>query len=701
MATIDVKDATGTTQTVGKYMPGRAAAADSAPSVLSTEDKAALDALGTKLDSLLALVGGTDSQLPAALVGGKLSVTDPSALPLPSGAATQATLADILAKIIAAPATEATLASLLARNPALVNGGVPVTQQTTGTHFQPGFDVAAGVGAGGPLNTDPDGNLVTRAQVLTDELGYRVNFANSSLAVSIGTATFTNGSAAVTGTGFIASDLRTGDYVKLDADAEGAWAQIKSLDSDAGLTLIEPYSGTGGTGASSRSIVKPVTGSGASITVASGQCVIAAGTTAGAISEIERDVDWLPLVKQAGVAVSQRIANQSIYIGSYDEAHPSTPYYFAWFLLDGTTNTTVKCQSARNPSGAPSVSEIEETVVTLPNGATTATVRRWRPEVLGDRVNFFIDGILVATHYRAMPGPGDLLTSTVRVVNGTTPASNTNITIDYDTVKNHNKLEVGLLSDSEQVVAVQAPAQMFPYSVAGVIAINTDLLVIDCSQLRHLSVHCASMGTTGVVTPAWSNDLTNWVTATMMSEAGATSTTFNAAGLRTTNVRARYFRLRLTTATTAGTTTINVAGFQQDLTPPITTQPVSGTVTATVTGGTTLPVTPTQSFVNSAATTNATNTKNAAGTVWSVQVSNINAATRYFKMYNKASAPTVGTDVPVIVIPIPAGTVQTIDGGSNGIRFGTGISWALTAGAADTDTAAVSASEHKVAISYT
>lgn len=131
------------------------------------------------------------------------------------------------------------------------------------------------------------------------------------------------------------------------------------------------------------------------------------------------------------------------------------------------------------------------------------------------------------------------------------------------------------------------------------------------------------------------------------------------------------------------------------------TQPVSGTVTATVTGGTTLPVTPTTSFVNSAGTTNATSTKATAGTVWSVVVSNINAAARYLKLYNKATAPTVGTDTPVLVIPIPAGQIVPVNGGSNGIRFGTGIAWALTANADDSDTTAVSANEHKVAITYT
>ena len=106
-------------------------------------------------------------------------------------------------------------------------------------------------------------------------------------------------------------------------------------------------------------------------------------------------------------------------------------------------------------------------------------------------------------------------------------------------------------------------------------------------------------------------------------------------------------------------------------------------------------------FTNSLATTNATSTKASAGTVWSIHASNINAAACYLKLYNKTSAPTVGTDVPVLTIPLPPGAVTQIDGGSNGIRFGTGIAWAVTTAAADSDTGAVAANEIKVAIAYT
>jgi hypothetical protein len=131
------------------------------------------------------------------------------------------------------------------------------------------------------------------------------------------------------------------------------------------------------------------------------------------------------------------------------------------------------------------------------------------------------------------------------------------------------------------------------------------------------------------------------------------------------------------------------------------TQPVSGTVTATVTGGTTLPVTPTQSFINSAATTNAAFIKNSAGTVWSIVCSNANASARYVKLYNLATAPTVGTSVPAFTIAVPATGTVTVNGGSNGIRFGTGIAIAITASMADSDTTAVAANEIKVATSYT
>jgi hypothetical protein len=101
----------------------------------------------------------------------------------------------------------------------------------------------------------------------------------------------------------------------------------------------------------------------------------------------------------------------------------------------------------------------------------------------------------------------------------------------------------------------------------------------------------------------------------------------------------------------------------------------------------------------SAATTNATSVKASAGKLIGYYLSNANAAVRFVKFYNKASAPTVGTDTPVLSLMIPAGGAANLDSAC-GIDFGTGIAFATTTGAADSDTGAVAANEIIVNLWY-
>lgn len=103
----------------------------------------------------------------------------------------------------------------------------------------------------------------------------------------------------------------------------------------------------------------------------------------------------------------------------------------------------------------------------------------------------------------------------------------------------------------------------------------------------------------------------------------------------------------------------------------------------------------------SAATTNATSVKASAGTCNTISCGNINAAVRYLKLYNKASAPTVGTDTPVATIVLKINETTTVDCGPFGRRFATGIAYAITTGIAVADTGAVAAAEHAVEITYT
>ena len=552
------------------------------------------------------------------------------------------------------------------------------------------------------LLIDPDRRLQTRGSVLTDEGTFRVNFANSSYELSLGTVNAA-GALFSGGTGLDVADIHVNDYVKISGDADTAYQQVTGIQDANTVYLAGTYAGASSTGTLVRSIMKPVIGTGGSISVASGQATIGSGTTANAITGFVRAVDYAPLVYRARFSLSQRIANSTIQAGLQQEA--TTVQWFARFSFSGTTNTAVVCETGRNPSGAPSASETESTTVTLPNGLTTASLAEYRIELMTETVRFYVNDVLVAQHSRVIPAQHDDMAAVVRHVNGASaPASSTNIVVDYVTCKNHNKIETSVFSQTENIVASAPPMVPFTYSQAGVIAINTDLIVIDCSQLRSLMIQCTSMGTTGVVTVQWANDaaFTAPITATLTSETGATSTTFNAAVMRYTNVMARYCRLRLTTATTAGTTTINVWGMASTI--PGASQQIQGSVTvSSITAGsvTNTPVTPTQSFINSAATTNATSVKASAGTVWSIICYNANAAARYVKFYNLAVAPTVGTSVPVFVVAVPATSTVKIDGGSNGIRFGTGIALAIVTGAADSDATAVAANDIKVATSYT
>jgi hypothetical protein len=107
----------------------------------------------------------------------------------------------------------------------------------------------------------------------------------------------------------------------------------------------------------------------------------------------------------------------------------------------------------------------------------------------------------------------------------------------------------------------------------------------------------------------------------------------------------------------------------------------------------------TLSRVNAAASTNATSLKASAGNLLRISVFNVAAYSVFLKLYNKASAPTVGTDTPTRTIPIPTGTGFAEDY-IYGAPFGTGIAYAITKLQADSDTTAVVAGDLTGEISW-
>lgn len=110
-------------------------------------------------------------------------------------------------------------------------------------------------------------------------------------------------------------------------------------------------------------------------------------------------------------------------------------------------------------------------------------------------------------------------------------------------------------------------------------------------------------------------------------------------------------------------------------------------------------LTPSVSTLTTAATTNATSVKTTSANVFEIDVSNTSATQMFLKLYNKTSAPVVGTDIPISTIPIPANSFQAFEFGRLGKRFSSGLAFALTAGIAATDTAAVAAGSY-VNINY-
>jgi hypothetical protein len=129
------------------------------------------------------------------------------------------------------------------------------------------------------------------------------------------------------------------------------------------------------------------------------------------------------------------------------------------------------------------------------------------------------------------------------------------------------------------------------------------------------------------------------------------------------------------------------------------------TVTAVTAAGTpTAPATP--YILNSAATTNGALVLTGTSGLHAFYATNTGASAAFVKLYNKATAPVVGTDVPAMILPVPAAVggvpgVANLAIGNQGFRFALGLGIAITGGVADTDTTAVAAGQVKVMLSRT
>ena len=255
-------------------------------------------------------------------------------------------------------------------------------------------------------------------------------------------------------------------------------------------------------------------------------------------------------------------------------------------------------------------------------------------------------------------------------------------------------------------------------ATVGNVTSATSTVPLNCERFSNLMIHCTGTFAGANCTFEGSLNSTNgtdgnWFTVqAIRSNANTIETTTGVLAAAPAyawelSVNAlKYFRVRAT-AWTSGTqvwtmipgtyATEPIPGAQASAT-----QAVSGTVTATVTP----PAPATPYFLNSAATTNGALILTGTSGLHAFYATNEGATVAYVKLYNKATAPTVGTDVPEMIIPVPA-AVSGVPGvanpniGFSGFRFALGLGISITANAVYTDTTAVAAGQVKVKLSRT
>ena len=186
--------------------------------------------------------------------------------------------------------------------------------------------------------------------------------------------------------------------------------------------------------------------------------------------------------------------------------------------------------------------------------------------------------------------------------------------------------------------------------------------------------------------------LVNDIRGTIATGAPSSSISYNATWL--IPVYARYLRVRMTSYS-SGTANGVAEFYTLSFLPPNHNITVANNISAYATAIATASGIGTNDFhLISAASNNATSIKASSGQVYGYEIYNTNAAVRYVKLYNKASAPAPATDNALLkrTIAVPPG-VRAWFHTTNGIVFSTGIALAAVTGIADTDNTSVGAND--------
>ena len=404
------------------------------PSGASTAAKQpAIGTVGTPSSDVLTIQG---------IAGGTAVPCSHSSLPLPTGAATEATLAAESAKLPASLGQK-TMAGSLAVTMAS-DQAVPIMGTGHGNWIPAlpeGFNnIAAGDQA--PLSLAPDGNLHCYSQVLTDAGSFRDDFLYLTNSLT-GTVTFTNGSTAITGSGCsFTTQVNRFSYIKLSSHADSVYALVLNVIDDNHLVLDTAYSGANGSGTATQTRWLPVIGTGGSASVANSILTVTGGTTAGQNTYLTHGGDYAPLEKIIRFQVSQRIANETIKLGLYD--NELSPNYQASIELTGTDNTKITLCSRSSANAA----DLETYTITLPFGLTTAAYINIVIAFHATQVRFFydpLDGsprVFLGACRTHLPDPYQPLLGCVGIFHTGGAVTSTSLQIDFTALLDYNIVNV-------------------------------------------------------------------------------------------------------------------------------------------------------------------------------------------------------------------------------------------------------------------
>lgn len=287
------------------------------------------------------------------------------------------------------------------------------------------------------LYVDGEGSLVTRGAVLTDEGSFRNDFNDTDIVTPLpGLVLFTNGSQVVRGNGtsFLSTVSRTA-YVRPLSGDDTMWGKVARIIDDVTLMIADPY--TGPTVSNDMLLqaeaVPYFIGETPGTLTATGSKVLAAsGTSSGCGVGMWREGDYGPMVVWGWLALDARRDEQEAFFGFRDD--PLDPTFIAEVVFDGTDPTKVKFRTTDH-------GEEQLTIVTLPNGWTTAEQLKYRIYVAPEECTLMIGDPTEpnAKHDLHIPGPYDDLMMGGSIVNKQAAVSST-LAVDCVLFQNFNRI---------------------------------------------------------------------------------------------------------------------------------------------------------------------------------------------------------------------------------------------------------------------